>query len=152
MLTDSTLRSQVDALWDKLWSGALSNPLDAIEQLSFLFFLKRLDEREQYAERAGRLPGKKHQPLFPDQEFICDPAAGTCGFPVGDYQHLPEAHPHPDNLIYDDDGYPHHLIGDQLAAEEHKVLQAHALTGYDSDSGMTMLRIGCMNLMLHGIE
>jgi type I restriction enzyme M protein len=58
MLTDPVLRSQVDALWDKLWSGGLSNPLDAIEQLSFLIFLKRLDEREQDAERAARLPGK----------------------------------------------------------------------------------------------
>ena len=36
MLTDFQLRSKIDALWDKLWSGGLSNPLDAIEQLSFL--------------------------------------------------------------------------------------------------------------------
>src|SRR5438093_8050080 len=63
MLTDPKLRSQIDALWDKLWSGGLSNPLDAIEQLSFLLFLKQLAEREQDAERAGR--GKKFEPLFP---------------------------------------------------------------------------------------
>src|SRR5947199_783242 len=69
MLTDSVLRSKVDALWDKLWSGGLSNPLDAIEQLSFLLFLKRLDEREQDAERAARLRGKKHQPIFPDAKL-----------------------------------------------------------------------------------
>jgi hypothetical protein len=36
MLTDTALRSTVDALWDKLWAGG--NPLDAIEQLSFLIF------------------------------------------------------------------------------------------------------------------
>jgi type I restriction enzyme M protein len=36
MLTESNLRSAVDALWDKLWSSGLLNPLDAIEQLSFL--------------------------------------------------------------------------------------------------------------------
>jgi type I restriction enzyme M protein len=42
MLTDTNLRSAVDALWDKLWSGGLSNPLNAIEQLSFLLFLERL--------------------------------------------------------------------------------------------------------------
>jgi type I restriction enzyme M protein len=57
MLTDTALRSKVDALWDKLWFGVLSNPLDAIEQLSFLFFLKRLDERQQDAERAGPWDG-----------------------------------------------------------------------------------------------
>src|ERR1700732_2579006 len=69
MLTDSALRSKVDALWDKLWSGGLSNPLDAIEQLSFLLFLKRLDEREQDAERAARLRGKKYQPIFPNPQL-----------------------------------------------------------------------------------
>lgn len=47
MLTDTNLRSAVDVLWDKLWSGGLSNPLDAIEQLSVLLFLKRFDEKEQ---------------------------------------------------------------------------------------------------------
>lgn len=39
MLIDSVLRSRVDALWDKLWTGGLSNPLDAIEHPSFLLFL-----------------------------------------------------------------------------------------------------------------
>jgi len=38
MLTDPKLRSQVDALWDKFWTGGLSNPLDAIER--FLYFYK----------------------------------------------------------------------------------------------------------------
>ena len=55
MLTDPNLRSKVDALWDKLWAGGLSNPLDAIEQLSFLLFLKRIDEKEQDNERAAKL-------------------------------------------------------------------------------------------------
>src|SRR5947208_4139142 len=65
MLTNTDLRNKVDALWDKLWSGGLSNPLDAIEQLSFLLFLKQLDEREEDAERAARLRGKEYEPLFP---------------------------------------------------------------------------------------
>jgi type I restriction enzyme M protein len=64
MLTDAKLKSAIDALWDKLWAGGLSNPLDAIEQLSFLFFLKRLDEREQDQERAAKQRGKKFTPLF----------------------------------------------------------------------------------------
>src|SRR5580765_3749827 len=66
MLTDTTLRSAVETLWDKLWSGGLANPLDAIEQLSFLLFLKRLDEREQEAERSAKRRGKKFEPAFED--------------------------------------------------------------------------------------
>src|SRR5436190_14357682 len=69
MLTDTTLRSAVEALWDKLWAGGLANPLDAIEQLSFLLFLKRLDEREQDNERAAKLRGKKFAPIFPKPEL-----------------------------------------------------------------------------------
>ena len=51
MLTDPKLRSQVDALWDKFWAGGLTNPLDAIDQFSYLLFLKWLDDRENAAER-----------------------------------------------------------------------------------------------------
>ena len=69
MLTDTTLRSAVEALWDKLWAGGLSNPLDAIEQLSFLLFLKRLDEREQDAEKLARLRQQPHPPTFPDPKL-----------------------------------------------------------------------------------
>src|SRR5438270_13412116 len=69
MLTDATLRSQVEALWDKLWAGGLSNPLDSIEQLSFLLFLKRLDEAEQDRERDARLGRKKGEPVFPDPKL-----------------------------------------------------------------------------------
>src|SRR5438067_9724468 len=68
MLTEPRLRAQVDALWDKLWSGGLSNPLDAIEQLSFLLFLKQLDEREEDAERAARIRDQSFEPLFANTE------------------------------------------------------------------------------------
>lgn len=85
-------------------------------------------------------------------ERICDPAAGTCGFLVNAYQHILERHTQKDVLKYDEEGWPHFLVGDKLSKEEHKFLQSKAFTGYDSDSGMTMLRIGCMNLILHGID
>jgi type I restriction enzyme M protein len=268
MLTNTDLRNKVDALWDKLWSGGLSNPLDAIEQLSFLLFLKQLDEREEDAERAAKLRGQVFKPLFPrteegeklrwkywshlpaeealsqvrervfpflkslgpqaasfgehmaNAEFkinkagllveacrgieamdisgqnqdvqgdlyeyllsklntagtngqfrtprhiirmmvkmidpqpgerICDPAAGTCGFLVNAWQHLLETHTEQEALTYDAEGWPHGLTGTRLTAEEWEFAQTKGLAGYDSDSGMTMLRLGSMNLMLHGI-
>jgi type I restriction enzyme M protein len=264
MLTENPLRSAVESLWVKLWSGGLTNPLDAIEQLSFLLFLKRLDEREQDAERAAKLRGKKFTPIFPQAnlrwshwtqlpavealkhvreavfpfiktlggaggsfaaqmenaefkinkpsllieackaieamqisaqnqdvqgdlyeyllsklntagqngqfrtprhiirmmvnmcdprpgERICDPAAGTCGFLVNAWQHLLETHTDQRDITYDEEGYPRGLTGSKLTKEEYEFSQTKALTGFDSDSGMTMLRIGSMNLMLHGI-
>ena len=46
MLTDTQLKSKVDALWDRFWSGGIANPLTAIEQMSYLIFLKRLEDRD----------------------------------------------------------------------------------------------------------
>ena len=65
MLTDPQLRSQVDQLWDKLWTGGLSNPLDAIEQLSYLLFLKRLDDVEDQKERQAKRQGQLYMPAIP---------------------------------------------------------------------------------------
>ncbi len=67
MLTDNNLRSKVDQLWDKLWTGGLPNPMDAIEQLSYLLFLKRMDEAETERERQARLRGQDYKPKLPDE-------------------------------------------------------------------------------------
>ena len=38
------LKGKIDQLWNKFWSGGISNPLTAIEQITYLLFMKRLDE------------------------------------------------------------------------------------------------------------
>ncbi len=52
------LKSKVDRIWDTMWSGGISNPLSVIEQLTYLLFIKRLDELhtrdEHRAARTGR--------------------------------------------------------------------------------------------------
>ena len=45
MLTNE-IRSQIDQIWNAFWSGGISNPLEVIEQITYLLFLKRLDEQE----------------------------------------------------------------------------------------------------------
>jgi type I restriction enzyme M protein len=263
VLTDPKLRSQIDQLWDDLWTGGLTNPLDAIEQLSYLIFLKRLDDVENQRERQAQRRSQPYEPRYPaevrwghwtkfkaedalkhvrevvfpwfkemgqedssferymqsaefkinkpsllikacqgiDQmhisaqnqdvqgdlyeyllkylttagrngqfrtprhvirmmvqmidpqpdERIGDLAAGTCGFLVNAYQHILERHTPPESVTYDEEGWPHHLTGELLSDEQRRFLQEEALRGYDNDSGMAMLRIGSMNLMLHGI-
>jgi type I restriction enzyme M protein len=82
---------------------------------------------------------------------ICDPACGTSGFLFNAYMHILEQNTSKDVLDYDEEGIPHHLIGDKITDKKlFKFLKTHALTGYDFDS--TMTRIGAMNLMLHGID
>ena len=41
------LKSKIDQLWDKFWSGGISNPLTAIEQITYLLFMKRVDDLDQ---------------------------------------------------------------------------------------------------------
>jgi type I restriction enzyme M protein len=265
LLTDPKLRAQVDALWDKFWTGGLANPLDAIEQFSYLLFLKRLDDRENASERQAKRKGVEYQPRVPKElrwgfwtqmkaedalkhlktvvfpslvdladekssfgeymkgveckinkasllieacnlidqmqisqqnqdvqgdlyeyllnklsaagrngqfrtprhiirmmvqmidpkprERIGDLAGGTCGFPVNAHLHILEQHTSAGILEYDAEGLPHHLIGDQLSKDDRVFMSGKKyLRAFDNDSGMTMLRIGSMNLMLHGIE
>lgn len=283
MLTDPQLRSQVDDLWNTFWAGGLNNPLDAIEQFSYLLFLKRLDDEENTREAQSRRRNQEFKPRLPDEirwrhwsqmtgsdmlkyvrevvfpflkkmgdeddkddentddendvsneikensfarymqnaefkinkasllveavkkidemkisqqnqdvqgdlyeymlshlstagrngqfrtprhiirmmvrmldpkpgERIGDLAAGTCGFPVNAYQYILAEHTSPNLHPYDENGDIINPIGDQLDEAQRQFLQNGAIRAYDSDSGMTMLRIGSMNLMLHGVE
>jgi type I restriction enzyme M protein len=52
------LKSKVDRIWDTMWSGGISNPLSVIEQLTYLLFIKRLDELHTLKERQAARTGK----------------------------------------------------------------------------------------------
>lgn len=45
------LKSKIGSLWNTLWGGGIANPLTAIEQISYLIFMKKLDDNETIAER-----------------------------------------------------------------------------------------------------
>ena len=53
------LKNQVDKIWEAFWTGGISNPLTVIEQFTFLLFLRRLDERQQLAEKKANMIGSK---------------------------------------------------------------------------------------------
>ena len=84
-------------------------------------------------------------------ERICDPAAGTAGFLVAAYEHILAQNTSPEILEVDSEGAYHNLIGDKITdAAAHRFLKSKAINGFDND--ITMVRIGAMNLMLHGID
>lgn len=39
------LKSKIDSLWEIFWTGGLTNPLDVIEQMTYLMFIRDLDEQ-----------------------------------------------------------------------------------------------------------
>ncbi|HVS06352.1 MAG TPA: class I SAM-dependent DNA methyltransferase [Candidatus Dormibacteraeota bacterium] len=48
------LKGQVDKLWDAFWSGGISNPLEVIEQITYLLFFRRLDDLQTLEENKAR--------------------------------------------------------------------------------------------------
>jgi len=81
---------------------------------------------------------------------ICDPASGTSGFLIGAYNHILKENTDPESMEYDEDGAPHKLIGDKIVDKKHwNFLWNKTFYGYDFDT--TMVRIGLMNMVLHGI-
>ena len=65
MLTGE-LKNQVDKVWTRFWSGGMANPLEIIEQITYLLFLKRLDDLQTLAEnKSRRLKKPIEQNFFP---------------------------------------------------------------------------------------
>lgn len=63
MLTGQ-IRNDIDKLWEKFWTGGITNPLTVIEQISYLMFARMLDMQEDVAERKANRGGKKFDRLF----------------------------------------------------------------------------------------
>jgi type I restriction enzyme M protein len=259
------LKSQIKRLWNKFWEGGIANPLTAIEQISYLIFMKRLEDMDLQHKRIAERRNEKHVSIYKGHENcrwsywinmpaddmithvrdkvfpfiktlqgeenlfskamkdavfmipkpsllqeavrlidelnitqqnqdtqgdlyeyllselqssgkngqfrtprhiirmivelvdpklgdrICDPACGTGGFLINAYQHILKENTSPDVLEYDEDGVPHHLVGDKIVDKKQRAfLKERALHGFDFDT--TMVRIALMNAVLHGID
>jgi len=66
------IKSKVDSIWNTMWAGGVSNPLSVIEQLTYLLFIKRLDELHTLKEaKAARTKKPIEEPIFaPDQDHL----------------------------------------------------------------------------------
>jgi type I restriction enzyme M protein len=68
-LLTGEIRSQVDRVWDAFWTGGISNPLEVIEQFTYLLFIKRLDELHTVREaKANRLKRPIEDPIFSEDQ------------------------------------------------------------------------------------
>jgi type I restriction enzyme M protein len=66
MLTGEA-RSRINGIWDSFWSGGIANPLEVMEQITYLLFLKRLDDLQTLEEnKANRLGKPIERRIFPE--------------------------------------------------------------------------------------
>ena len=181
------LKSKVDSIWNTMWSGGISNPLSVIEQLTYLLFIKRLDELHTLKERKAARTGKPiEDPIFtakqvnlrwsrfreaaPEQMFetVRDgvfsfiKTLGQKGKADGEgastyTNHMKDAlFMMPTarvlaNVVDQLDGID---MADSDTIYKNATARRHfnedTFHGYDFDN--TMLRIGSMNMLLHGVE
>jgi type I restriction enzyme M protein len=61
------IRNQIDSIWNDFWAGGVSNPLSVIEQITYLLFIKRLDELQTVEEhKANTLKIPLERRIFPE--------------------------------------------------------------------------------------
>ena len=64
------LKSQIDKVWEAFWTGGLSNPLSVIEQMTYLLFVRRLDEiQTQKEQKANLLKIVIEEPIYIEDEY-----------------------------------------------------------------------------------
>lgn len=62
------VKNKVDKIWTDIWAGGISNPLTVIEQLTYLMFIRSLDEKELENESFENLTGETMPKIFPQTE------------------------------------------------------------------------------------
>jgi type I restriction enzyme M protein len=61
------IKNHIDRIWDSFWSGGISNPLEVIEQITYLLFIRRLDDLHTLEEnKANRLKKPMERRVFPE--------------------------------------------------------------------------------------
>ena len=59
------IKNKVDKIWTDIWAGGITNPLTVIEQLTYLIFIRSLDEKELENEEFENFSGEEMEKIFP---------------------------------------------------------------------------------------
>lgn len=62
------IKNKIDKIWTDIWAGGMTNPLTIIEQLTYLMFIRSLDEKELAQEEFDQLAGITGERIFPQTE------------------------------------------------------------------------------------
>ena len=63
------IKNKIDKIWTDIWAGGITNPLTVIEQLTYLMFMRSLDEKELEEEEFANMTGEAFEPIFPRSEI-----------------------------------------------------------------------------------
>lgn len=88
-MLDSELKSKINKLWDKFWAGGLANPLTAMEQISYLIFIKRLEELDDEQQRRTTARKEKFTSIFSGKLKIDEKEIDKKSCKWSEWKHLP---------------------------------------------------------------
>ena len=66
------LKSRIDSLWEVFWTGGLTNPLDVIEQMTYLMFIHDLDDADNLRAKEAAMLGLPYESVFAQDVRIGD--------------------------------------------------------------------------------
>ena len=66
------LRNKIDRLWETFWTGGITNPLDVVEQMTYLMFIHDLDETDNLRAKESAMLGLSHQSIFAGEVQVGD--------------------------------------------------------------------------------
>lgn len=66
------LKNKIDSLWEIFWTGGLTNPLDVIEQITYLMFIHDLDDSDNLRAKEAAMLGLPYKSVFADQVQVGD--------------------------------------------------------------------------------
>ena len=71
MLTGE-LKNRINSLWEIFWTGGITNPLDIVEQMTYLMFIRDLDDTDNLRAKESAMLGLPHKSIFADEVKIGD--------------------------------------------------------------------------------
>lgn len=66
------LGNKIDGLWEIFWNGGITNPLDVVEQMTYLMFIKDLDDTDNLRAKEAAMLGLPYKSIFADEVEIGD--------------------------------------------------------------------------------
>ena len=66
------LKNKIDSIWEIFWTGGLTNPLDVIEQMTYMMFIHDLDDSDNLRAKEAAMLGLPYQSIFAEEVRIGD--------------------------------------------------------------------------------
>ena len=64
MIITGELKNKIDSLWEIFWTGGLTNPLDVIEQMTYMMFIRDLDDSDNMHAKEAAMLGLPYKSIF----------------------------------------------------------------------------------------